>query len=243
MREHLSCSALTRNQTAFAGSFTFEVTMNEITTRKNHRTALLLHVAAVLILTTIPSLAATQAQCSLAGEEKPDWVVVGGTKTADDTVCVKPGVEWGKYQFQIEPSSFALTDERQLLKEEDARKLTAFFDAELQSSFRNQTLQDGPVLRIKPTITGVRRSKSAVNAISLVSIKVPLSYGGAAVRFDLIDDTTGEIVGIVNSGGRGRAWNGFQGLRALGHSRSVLKGSAKRIRRDTEVLRKGTEAD
>jgi hypothetical protein len=70
---------------------------------------------------------------------------------------------------------------------------------------------------------------------------MPLSYGGATVRFDLIDNDTGETVGIVTSGRRGRPWNGFQGLRALGHSRVVLNGSAKRIKRVTDLVRKGTE--
>jgi len=213
---------------------------NTITTR-NHRTTLLVRVAAILTLTGISGLAKNQPMCSAESNDKADWVLV--EKAADDSVCVKPGVKWRKYtRVQIEPSLFAPSDEGDALKEEDARKLTAFFDAKLQASFQNQAASEGPILRIQPTITAVRRSKSAVNAVSLVSIKMPLSYGGAAVRFDLIDDETGEAVGVITSGGRGRAWNGFQGLSALGHSRVVLNGSAKRIRHDTDLLREGTEA-
>ncbi len=62
-------------------------------------------------------------------------------------------------------------------------------------------------------------------------------------RFELIDGATAETVGIVSSGRRGRPWNGFQGLSALGHSRVVLDESAKQIKRDTDLLRKNTKAE
>lgn len=205
------------------------------------RTVLFVHAAMAFTLAGTPGPAKNQVSCSVEGSDKADWVHIG--KATDDFVCVKPGVKWGKYtRIQIEPSS-VLTDEREPLKEEDMRKLTAFFDTKLQSSFQEQIASEGPVLRIKPTIVGIRRSKTAANAVGLVALKVPLSYGGADVRFDLIDDRTGETVGIVGSGGRGRAWNGFQGLSALGHSRVVLDRSAKQIRRDLDLLRKNTEAE
>src|SRR5262249_8151720 len=129
-----------------------------------------------------------------------------------------------------------LANEEDTLNENEVQKLTAFFDAKLQSSFQNTGGPNAPLLRIKPTITSVRRSKSGVNAVGLVVAKVPLSYGGAAVRFDLIDGSTGEAIGVAISGRRGRPWNGLQGLSALGHSRVVLSDSAKRIKRDMDLL-------
>ena len=205
-----------------------------------HRPAILLLVAMTLTLVTMSSLAKTQPTCPAEGNNSVDWTVVH--KSTDNYVCVKPGVDWTRYtRFQLEPSSFAPADKREALKEEDERKVTTFFDAKLQASFNDQQTEDGPSLRIKPTITAVRRSRSALNAIGIMLIRIPLSYGGATVRFNLIDNDTGETVGIVTSSKRERRWNGFQGLRALGHSRVVLNGSAKRIKHDTDLLWKSTE--
>jgi hypothetical protein len=205
-----------------------------------HRTAVFLRVVMTLTLASMTGLAKSQPPCSAEDNNRVDWTLVD--KSTDSYVCVKPGVEWARYtRFQLEPSSFAPTDKREALKQEDERKLTTFFDAKLQASFNDQQAGDGPSLRIKPTITAVRRSRSALNAIGVMLIRIPLSFGGATVRFDLIDNDSGETVGIVTSSRRGRPWNGLQGLRALGHSRVVLNGSAKRIKRDADILRKSTE--
>jgi hypothetical protein len=205
-----------------------------------HRTTIFLRVAMTLTLASISGLAKSQPTCSAEDTTSVDWTLVH--ESTDNYVCVKPGVEWARYtRFQLEPSSFAPTDKREALKEEDERELTTFFDAKLQASFNDPQAEDGPSLRIKPTITAVRRSKTALNAIGIVFVRIPLSYGGATVRYDLIDNETGETIGIVTSSRRGRPWNGFQGLRAFGHSRVVLNGSAKRVKRNADLLRKSTE--
>src|SRR5215813_647661 len=129
------------------------------TKQKIHQSARFVQVAAVLTLASIPGLAESQPSCSVEGSDKADWVRV--EKAAQDCVYVKPGVNWGKYaRIQIEPSSFASVNEQEQMKEEDTWKLTAFFDAKLQLSFKDQAGSDGPVLRIKPMIMAVRRSKS-----------------------------------------------------------------------------------
>lgn len=208
---------------------------------KTQGTAIFLRVAITLTLASTAGMAKSQPTCSAEDNNRADWMVIRESK--DHYVCVKPGVEWARYtRFQLEPASFKPTDQREALKEEDERKLTTYFDAKLQASFNDQQAGTGPSLRIKPTIMGVRRSRSGLNAVGMVLVRIPLSYGGATVRFDLIDNETGETVGFVAGGRRARPWNGFQGLKALGHSRVVLNGSAKQIKREADLLRKGAEA-
>jgi uncharacterized protein DUF3313 len=113
-------------------------------------------------------------------------------------------VAWGKYdQFQNEPSSYEPANSRESLKTEDAEKLTTFFDTKLQSFYKAQVPASGATLKIKPVITGVRRSRPIVNLIGFALVPVPLSYGGASVHYDLIDAASGERVGVVTGRHRG----------------------------------------
>jgi hypothetical protein len=73
-------------------------------------------------------------------------------------------------------------------------------------------------------------------------VRIPLSYGGATVRFDLIDNDTGETIGVITSTRRGHPWNSLQGLTALGHTRVALNGSANGMRHDADHLTSSTES-
>jgi hypothetical protein len=95
--------------------------------------------AAIVTLAGIPGSAESTPTCSTEGIYTADWVVI--KNTGEDSVCVKPGVRWGKYaRIQLEPSSFGSTDSAQPLKPDDVKKLTAFFDAKLKSSFVTHVL-------------------------------------------------------------------------------------------------------
>jgi hypothetical protein len=191
----------------------------------------------VIALNVAPLMAQdSQPRCSSGGsQQQATWQLVD--KSAGNYVCLKPGVAWGKYdQFQIEPSSYEPANSRESLKTEDAEKLTTFFDTKLHSFYKAQVPASGATLKIKPVITGVRRSRPIVNLIGFALVPVPLSYGGASVHYDLIDAASGERVGVVTGRRRGRPWNVFQSLSSLGHARLVLNGDAKRIKRDTDEL-------
>jgi hypothetical protein len=100
------------------------------------------------------------ATCSVVGaQEQSDWQLVD--KSRSNHVCVKPGVNWDKYsQYQIEPSIYVPTDPHVTLKPGDADKMTSLFDAQLHEAYKHQLSGAGATLKIKPIITGIKRSNS-----------------------------------------------------------------------------------
>jgi hypothetical protein len=172
-------------------------------------------------------------------QQKPAWQLID--KSSSNCVYVKPGVEWVKYvQFEIEPVSYEPAESQKQLSDKDVRKLTTFFERRLRSSYKDRPVGNGATLKIKPVITGIKRSKSILNALAFPLSPFPVSYGGASVHYDLIDGASGEVVGVVTIRRRGRPWNSLQGVRSLGHAQVVLTANAKRIKRDTDGLTKST---
>jgi uncharacterized protein DUF3313 len=195
----------------------------------------------VLVFGAIPLVAkAEQATCSPEGvQQGSGWTLLD--KSPSNYVCVKPHVDWTQYkQYELEPSVYTPLNSKEELKKQDAQKLTAYFDSKLQASYKGLPNTGGTTLKIKPVIVGVKRSRPALNVIGFLVVPVPISYGGAAVRYNLIDGNTGEIIGVVTGTRGGRPWNGFQSLSTLGHSRVVLNGDAKRLRKTTDGLVKSS---
>ena len=195
--------------------------------------------AVALIGCAAPLLADTpHATCSPQGvQQQSDWILVD--KSSSNYVCVELTIDWNKYQtYQIEPSSYVPASSQGVLKPKDAEKLTAYFDSKIQASYKNVASGAGETLKIKPVIVGVKRSIPVLNLVGFLLVPFPISYGGAAVHYDLIDGDSGDVIGVVNGVRGGRPWNGLQSLSALGHGRVVLNGDAKRLKRDTDNLAK-----
>jgi hypothetical protein len=149
-----------------------------------------------------------------------------------------PTVDWQSYkQFRFVPSISA-TD---CLGAEGAAKLTSAFDRTLGSAFHDTAGSSGPVLEIRPVITGVKQTDTLTNAVSFVLIQMPLSYGAASVRYQLVDAESGRQVGEISSQRKAGPWNippweALASFRPLGQTTVLLKSDAKRLRKDINRL-------
>ena len=96
---------------------------------------------------------------------------------------------------------------------------------------------------MKPIITDIKRTNSLANLVSFAALQIVVSYGGASVRYDLVDEATGMRVGEITSFRRARPWNVypwdlFKSFEALGQSSVILKSDARNLRRDLSRLSK-----
>jgi len=190
-------------------------------------------IALMLILGTRAGVSQSAAACPGVSQQGQEWRLLD--KSASNRVCLKPGVEWGKYRrIQLEESSYEPGNSANPLKAPEAKALVAYFDVRLRSAYGDNNHTNHAELKIVPVISDIRRSRPLINLIGFALAPVPLTYGGASVRFDLIDAKSGETIGVVTGRRRGRPWNIFQSLTSLGHARVVLDSSAKRLKQDTD---------
>jgi hypothetical protein len=96
------------------------------------------------------------------------------------------------------------------------------------------------LLKIRATITEVRRTNAILNAVTLAAIQTPVSFGGASAHFELIDGLEDAKVGEVILRGRGRIYEVFPSLMTLGDSKNVLSRAPRQVRKEIEMLRENS---
>ncbi len=152
--------------------------------------------------------------------------------------------DWGSYRyFRFEPVAYEpLKTDHKLSQRETAKVQTRLVTA-LDGAFANPQPDAGKVLVVKPVITDVKRTNALANMVSFAAFQIVVSYGGAGVRFDLVDAATGQKVGEMSSYRNARPWNVYpwdilESFKSVGQSSVILKSDAKLLRKDLQRLAK-----
>ncbi len=157
-------------------------------------------------------------------------------------VRVDPAADWNSYQrFVFAPATYEPSDQRHSLKPGQRDNLLATVDSSLRKAIPESTGSEGRVLEVRPVITDVRRANPYVNAVSFAAIQAPVSYGGASLRFDLVDAASGALIGEVSSKRSAAPWNVYpwqilEAFQPVGHASTILKRDARMLRKDLERI-------
>ena len=94
---------------------------------------------------------------------------------------------------------------------------------------------------MQPVITDIKKDNPFWNVIGLAAINTAVSFGRASVRYELIDDATGKLVGEVENTGNARPWNIYpwqvlSDFEPLGHSYIMLNRGAIALRKDVRKI-------
>ena len=154
---------------------------------------------------------------------------------------------WNTYKLlKIMPATYEPVDPEHRLQPSEIEKVCRTMDKSLARALREGTSADGTgtkgsVLQIKPIITEVRRTNTLANVVSFLAFQVTVSYGAASVRFELIDATSGRLVGEISCHRNARPWNVYpwdfyQSFMALGQSEAILRSDSRRVRKDVHRL-------
>lgn len=189
----------------------------------------------VIGISSLAAQSTTKGQCTPPEGIFGIWTLVDASKS--NHLCVNPKIDWRTYDgVQIEPATFVPGASTKPLKPEEVQKLTAYLDIRLKDAYKNHPT-GATSLSIKPTITDTKRSKPPVNVVGMLAVHMVLSYGGASILYDIADAKTGETIAVLTDTRKGRFYDIPEGLSSLGHSRVVLKRSAKQLRKNTDRLR------
>lgn len=189
----------------------------------------------LILIPSLPAQSTTKGQCASPDGKLDAWILVDDSKS--NHLCVDPKVDWRSYEsVQIAPATFVPSGSTKPPKPEAIQKLTAYFDASLREAYKDHA-GGGLSFSVKPTIADAKRARPAVNVIGMFMLPVVFSYGGASIRYDIIDSKTGETIAVLTDTRQGRFYDVPEGFSSLGHSRVVLKRSAKQLRKNTDRLR------
>jgi len=150
---------------------------------------------------------------------------------------------WNTYKlFKIVPAAYEPANSDHRLQPSEVEKVCRTVDNSLARALRDRSSTDDSTtntsgLQIKPIITEVKRTNTLANVISFLAFQVTVSYGAASVRFELVDTSTGKLVGEISSRRKARPWNVYpwdfyQSFTALGQSEAILRSDARRLRKD-----------
>jgi hypothetical protein len=153
-------------------------------------------------------------------------------------VCANPDIDWSRYrQVEVESVSIAASNLNKPLPESQADFLKAALGNALNKQFRG-TDPAGRTLKLRATVSEVRKTKALLNILTLAAIQTPVSFGGATAHFELIDGADGTKVADVTLRGSGRLYEIFPSVTTLGDSKNVLNRASKQLGKEIEMLRK-----
>jgi hypothetical protein len=159
---------------------------------------------------------------ALAGETRlAPWPCHNALITPTDDAVVR-----NYHAILIDPVSIPESSAGDSLSAEQRTALAARLDAALAKAcapFRPVTDRPGEgVLRLKATVSSVRVSKPALNALTTLLIFVPVDMGGAGVEFELIDSVSGQRLAAYVSDHGGSPFQVISALRKTGHAEAVF---------------------
>jgi hypothetical protein len=153
-------------------------------------------------------------------------------------VCADPGVDWSKFeQVEIDSIMISSTNLKKPLSERQMERLRATLAKALNTQFGARGHNGETSLRVRATVTEVRRTHAFLNVITLAAIQAPVSFGGATTHFELTDGSNGVKVADVTLRGSGRLYEILPSVTTLGDSKKVLGRASKQLGRDMEMLR------
>jgi hypothetical protein len=170
-------------------------------------------------------------------EERASWKIV--KQNSHVTVRVAPQVDMTQYSsIQLEGVRYTGIDDE--LNPEEAEKLVTrlreCMEKELAAVKLDGKLPGGHELQTNVKITRIKRSNPALNAVALVTVKVPVDMGDAYVTTELTDARTGEVVGEIVTAGHGQVYQAISSLSSLGQSKVALKKESHTIAQELEHL-------
>jgi hypothetical protein len=166
-------------------------------------------------------------------------------KTYRDVVCANPDADWPSYrQIEVESISIAASNLKRPLSGRQVNLLKAALSKNLSKQF-GEAESTGRTLKVRVTVSEVRRTLALLNIFTLAAIQAPVSFGGATAHFELIDGTDGGKVADVTLRGSGRLYEILPSVTTLGDSKSVLARATKQLGKEIEMLRQthGTAAE
>jgi hypothetical protein len=187
---------------------------------------------------------ATFAQNSERGQTTQDTAFKTINTRASNNVRVDTQVNWGTYKaYRFTPAVYEPVSSRHLLKPNEVRKVEASVDRSLHQKLGATTEVDGAVLEVRPVITSFRRTNTLLNLIGFAAIQAPISFGGASVRYELVDAGTGAEIGVITCKRNARPWNVYPwnalyNFEALGQGSVILKSDSATLRKDLRLLSK-----
>jgi hypothetical protein len=156
-------------------------------------------------------------------------------------VCSEPNIDWSTYgRIEVESVAVAPSNLKKPLSDRQVEILKTALQKSLDKQFVRQSEGTGPSVRplkIRATITEVRRTNAILNIVTLAAIQTPVSFGGASAHFELIDGLDGGKVGDIMLRGSGRIYEVFPSVTTLGDSRNVLKRASRQVSKEIEMLR------
>jgi len=188
---------------------------------------------------------ASQAQTTDGNSSKPatdSFKTVN--KRASNLIRVNPQANWGSYgAYRLAPATYEPSGSKHLLEAWEVRRLEDVLDGSLGKTFKKQTAGEGPALEVRPILTDFKRTNTLLNVIGFAAIQAPISFGGASVRYELVDAASGDQIGVVSCQRNARPWNVYpwnvvQNFETLGQGSVILKSDSRRLRKDLELLAK-----
>jgi hypothetical protein len=154
-----------------------------------------------------------------------------------DIVCANPNVDWSRYrQIEVESISIAASNLKRPLSESQEEALKTSICKALAKQFRN-TDSTGRILKLRATVSEVRRTQALLNVVSLAAIQIPVSFGGATAHFELVDGVSGAKVADVTLRSSGRLYEIIPSVTTLGDSKNALARASKQLAKEIEMLR------
>lgn len=199
----------------------------------------------VLFLLALLYVAITVSYAQAVTPTSPDGAVDSFQtvdKHASNLIRVDTHANWAGYQrFRLASAVYQPSSSRHPLNPDEMRRLQTAVDRSLQRTFRASTTADGPVLEVRPVITGLRRTNTLLNVLGFAAIQAPISFGGASIRCELFDTESGERIGVISCERAARPWNVYPwnalyNFQALGQGSVILKSDSKRLRKDLQRL-------
>jgi hypothetical protein len=153
-------------------------------------------------------------------------------------VCANPGVDWSRFgKVEVDSIVISPANLKKPLSERQVERLHAAFEKALNKQFGATAHNGESTLKVRATITEVRRTNAILNAITPAAIQTPVSFGGAVAHFELTDGSNGVKVADVTVRGSGRIYEIIPSITTLGDSTKVVGRASKELSRDIELLR------
>jgi hypothetical protein len=223
------------------------------------QTSIILGISAVIATAGSPASttqnnAATSSRCAwqvVTAKQDTIWtnVLEGGpikalaaaaahAKPYRHFVCANPGVDWSRFgKVEVDSIVISPANLKKPLSERQVERLHAAFAKALNKQFGATVHNGEPALKVRATITEVRRTNAILNAITLAAIQAPVSFGGAVAHFELTDGSNGAKVADVTVRGSGRLYEIIPSVTTLGDAKKVVGRASKQLSRDIELLR------
>ncbi|MBN2056654.1 DUF3313 domain-containing protein [bacterium] len=159
----------------------------------------------------------------------------------------EPGTNWGDYRaIFLEPVEVHLhagfrKEKTRAVEPKILLELAQTFHdmaaAELKESYELTEAAGDGILRIRTALTEVKLSNPWINVLAVLSVMVPVHFGGAAMEAEFLDGGTGRILGAVVARGRGSLLHVMpKDLSPGGHAVNTFRGWAKLLRRSLEEV-------